>query len=222
MLEQVRSAGPKLIPFFKTLAIYFMVFIPHDKPGFIAALLKCLPIISLIIFNLWHKLEEKNAIFRRKIVYGLIFSCIGDFCLVWPNTFDLGMLAFAIGHINYIKAFGFSPLCPRIGFCVYSFCVIGVIWFFPGLHGVLVPGVPIYSFIIGTMLWRALSRLNKECSGAKICAVIGAVCFVLSDILIGIDKFKFKLNHDQILIMTTYYAAQLGISLSILDLNQKI
>ncbi|GJQ82336.1 hypothetical protein Trydic_g2955 [Trypoxylus dichotomus] len=46
----VKSAGPKLVPFFKTVAIYFVIFMPHDQPGIVAAIIKILPIISLMIF----------------------------------------------------------------------------------------------------------------------------------------------------------------------------
>lgn len=53
-LFQLKSVGPKLVPFFKTVAIYFVVFLPHDVPSFLAMLLKCLPIISLMIFVLLH------------------------------------------------------------------------------------------------------------------------------------------------------------------------
>lgn len=52
---QLKSGiGPKLVPFFKTVAIYFVIFIPVDQPSFFSALLKALPVLSLIAFVLLH------------------------------------------------------------------------------------------------------------------------------------------------------------------------
>jgi hypothetical protein len=50
----LKSVGPKLVPFFKTVAIYFVLFIPVERPSLFAMLIKCLPIISLIVFVLLH------------------------------------------------------------------------------------------------------------------------------------------------------------------------
>jgi hypothetical protein len=50
----LKSVGPKLVPFFKTVAIYFVLFIPAERPSLFAMLIKCLPIISLIVFVLLH------------------------------------------------------------------------------------------------------------------------------------------------------------------------
>ena len=50
----MKAVGPKLVPFFKTIAIYFVLFIPTDQPSIFAAVIKCLPIVSLIAFVLLH------------------------------------------------------------------------------------------------------------------------------------------------------------------------
>jgi hypothetical protein len=50
----LKSVGPKLVPFFKTVAIYFVLFIPAERPSLFSMLIKCLPVISLIIFVLLH------------------------------------------------------------------------------------------------------------------------------------------------------------------------
>ena len=46
------GVGPKLVPFFKTVAIYFVLFIPADQPSILSAIIKALPIISLVFFVL--------------------------------------------------------------------------------------------------------------------------------------------------------------------------
>ena len=46
---------------------------------------------------------------------------------------------------------------------------------------------------------------------------MGAVFFVTSDFIICYDKFIGPLPYSQPLIMSTYYAAQMGITLSVVD-----
>jgi len=218
----IKNVGPKLIPFFKTIAIYFVVFIPQSNPGLFAALLKCLPIISLMLFVVWfgRNIDKENQHFPKKILCGLFFSCIGDFCLIWPELFIIGMLSFAVGHINYIMAFGFKPfnLPLAAGTCMIT--LLGCLYLMPGLSDVLVPGVPLYSILLSTMMWRALARIEfkqNTWTWSQVFAGIGAILFVLSDLLIGINMFKFEVPYAQAFIMSTYYAGQLGITLSIVD-----
>lgn len=64
--------------------------------------------------------------YSRRILVGLIFCCLGDAFLIWPGYFEVGMLAFAIGHINYILAFGFKPLNLSLGLCLYGVSVLGM------------------------------------------------------------------------------------------------
>lgn len=54
ILFQLKGIGPKLVPFFKTVTIYFALFIPVGQPSLFAAFIKCLPVISLIAFVLLH------------------------------------------------------------------------------------------------------------------------------------------------------------------------
>ncbi|XP_017778608.1 PREDICTED: lysoplasmalogenase-like protein TMEM86A isoform X2 [Nicrophorus vespilloides] len=211
----------KLVPFFAAIILYFSVFIPHTEPTYLAALIKCLPIITLMIFVVWYSKFSNVRVqaYGRRIFFGLLFSCIGDYCLIWPDYFPLGMLSFAIGHINYITAFGFSTRNLPVAVVTYTITALGCLYLMPGLTGILIPGVPIYSIILNTMMWRAVSRMNngKPITSTKILTAIGAVCFVVSDLIIGLDRFKFKIPYDQELIMSTYYVAQFGIALSILD-----
>ncbi|KAK9680006.1 YhhN family [Popillia japonica] len=125
--EVVKSAGPKLVPFFKTVAIYFVIFMPHDQPSIVGAIIKILPIISLMIFVYLYGRDQADEYkwFSRRILTGLIFSSIGDVCLVWSKDyFQFGMVSFAIGHINYITAFGFKPLVFRVGLVGYILTLI--------------------------------------------------------------------------------------------------
>ncbi|XP_045481115.1 lysoplasmalogenase-like protein TMEM86A isoform X3 [Harmonia axyridis] len=217
------NIGPKLVPFFKTLAIYFVIFPSSDSPSIFGAVLKCLPIISLMLFILLQGINLGNRYkYSRRILTGLVFCCLGDALLVWPNYFTAGMIAFAIGHVNYIIAFGFKPLNFTVGVIVLALDIAGIIYLFPGIQGIVLSfGVPVYIIILGIMMWRALAQLNSMKvdikNWNKLCSSLGGTLFVLSDLILGINVFRYKVNYAQTLIMSSYYTAQLGIALSVVD-----
>ncbi|XP_076757114.1 lysoplasmalogenase TMEM86A isoform X2 [Xylocopa sonorina] len=204
--QVLKSVGPKLVPFFKSVSVYFILL--AEQPSLLTACFKCLPIISLIVFVLLHGISlSQEYTFSRRILTGLIFSCIGDALLVWPSCFTPGMCMFALAQIMYISAFGFIPL--NIILVIYTLM--------PGLNGILVIGVPVYTVLLTTMAWRAISRVQfyKELwTWTKLCSCIGGICFLVSDTLLGFHYFHTPLPYSQVSIMLTYYAAQLGIALS--------
>nr|CAD7196538.1 unnamed protein product [Timema douglasi]CAD7400578.1 unnamed protein product [Timema poppensis] len=219
--QVLKSVGPKLVPFFKTLAIYFVLFIPVERPSWFAMCIKCLPIVSLIVFVLLHGMSLGNEYaFSRRILTGLVFSCVGDALLVWPHYFLHGMAAFGGAHLMYIAAFGFKPLNIALGVLLFNSCAVAVYALMRGLSGVLLVGVPVYSILLITMTWRAIARVQlfeELWTWTKLCSCAGGIIFAISDALIGFHHFHHSIPHSQALIMVTYYAAQLGIALSVVD-----
>ena len=215
--------GPKLVPFFKTVAIFFVLFGESDKPGSIFyCIVKCLPIISLMLFVL---LEGMNFAeyyrYSRRVLIGLVFSCLGDICLVWPDKyFELGLLMFAVAQVQYARAFGFRPLKPYHGGAT---AVVGAMLFLllsRFIDGIMLYLVAGYITLIATMLWRAIARvelMDDLWTWTKLCGCGGAVLFVMSDTVIALNKFACPIPFQHQIIMLTYYAAQLGITLSVVD-----
>lgn len=215
--QVLKSIGPKLVPFFKTSCIYFVLM--AEQPSLLTACIKCLPIISLIMFVFLHGMSlSKEHTFSRRIVAGLVFSCFGDALIIWPNLFLGGMAMFAIAQIMYISAFGFKPLNPKIGAIIFALATIVTYILMPGLNGVLAIGVPIYISLLGGMTWRAISQvqLAKEngMKWTKLCSCIGGILFLISDTILGFHHFYHPIPYSAVSIMLTYYAAQLGIALS--------
>lgn len=177
--------------------------------------------------------------YQQLIMVGLIFSCAGDALLDYKkeNLFQYGMLAFAGAQIFYISAFGWKPFRIFIGLVLYVFGGVGekislhdltfknshkiilpaVSIMFKNFEGILIFGVPIYCALLLTMAWRANARLQCVENLPKLLAGLGAVFFVASDALIAFDMFYAPIKYSKILIISTYYIAQLGITLSILD-----
>lgn len=228
--EVVKSVGPKLVPFLKTACVYFVAWLPEtEKPTVFAALLKILPILSLCVFVSLQGISlEREHNYSRRILLGLIFSAIGDVFLVWKNTYFIhGMAAFGIAHILYIRAFGFQPRNPLVG----SICVLpGLLVYYilyPGLEAKLVIPVLIYGFVVTGMMWQAITGVQNQieenglCRWTKMSACFGAALFYLSDNIIAINKFCFPVPGARALIMTTYYAGQMGIAVSAFNLEEE-
>merc|ERR1711894_289424 len=77
---QLKSVGPKLVPFFKTLVIFYVLF-PEESylESIFYCAIKCLPVISLMIFVLLHGMSfSEYYSYSRKVLVGLIFSALGD------------------------------------------------------------------------------------------------------------------------------------------------
>jgi uncharacterized membrane protein YhhN len=225
-LTVLKSVGPKLVPFFKTLAIYFVLFGEGgagrlDSP--FHCVIKCLPIVSLIIFVILHGLSlSEYYSYSRKVLLGLIFSGFGDAFLVWQNSGYLihGLLMFAIAQMLYASAFGLRPLKLWLGAIVMAFGVVVYASVFPGLKGAMVVLAGVYITLICFMAWRAAARVqifNDLWTWTKLCACAGALCFLISDTVIAVNMFVFPMRYSHLIIMTTYYAAQLGITLSVVD-----
>lgn len=221
-LKLLHSEGPKLILFLKSVAIYFIVLIPYENPCHMAVVLKCSPVISLMFFIVLHGISFSDEHrYSLNILKGLGFSCLGDACLIFRRLFEVGIIFFMIGHMHYICAFGFKPLSWFVGLPWLTIGVVYISYVWTGITATALKiAVSIYICIIMMMSWRATARYysagTKRTNG-QLCALIGAIFFVISDSLIGISHFKYDIPYDQILIMSTYYIAQLGIALSIVD-----
>lgn len=216
----LKSVGPKLVPFFKTVIVYFVAWLPKDNPSAFAALIKCLPVICLIGFVIMQGTSLKqHTTYQRYILLGLVLSGIGDALLIWHQTqFVSAMSAFGLAHLAYIRAFCMESQLRWPKSLPFAFFFgIGLFLMYPGLKGILIPGVAIYIMLINIMAWRAFAHvelLDNVWSWTKLCACIGAVLFLISDFAIGLNKFCFEVPAASVIIMSTYYGAQCFISLS--------
>lgn len=224
-LKVLKSTGPKLVPFFKTVAIFFVLYEGKSvNESFLFCLVKCLPVISLMIFVLLHGMNFSEAYsYSRKILIGLVFSMLGDALLVWQSKgyFVHGLIAFACAHVMYASAFGFRPLKMQRGLVCSVIAGLLYLLLYPGMknESMEIFGF-LYLFLITIMLWRAVARvkfLNDMWTWTKICSFGGAFFFSISDFVIAYDKFMSPVPYATPIIMITYYIAQLGISMSVVD-----
>ncbi len=160
-------------------------------------------------------------------ILGLLFCLGGDVFLMLPERFFLpGLVSFLLGHIFYITGFGI-PIPPpgsEIAALVIAAILILVSgWVYVKLaNGMQVSGkdrmripVLIYTIVIALMLFLALLTLfnNEWALLPSILVSVGALLFIISDIMNAWARFVRPLPNYRLWIMSTYHLAQVGIAM---------
>lgn len=152
---------------------------------------KALTAVLLAVAALTHPIARE----RRWLISALLFSAAGDFLLAmpwWEPAFVFGLAAFLIAHLSFLAAL--IPLVarsgPRLAAAAVTVlaCIALLVWFWPRLldEGMAVP-VTLYIAVLGAMVCAALlARLPTPWTA------LGAVCFAVSDAMIGIGKFVLE------------------------------
>ena len=74
------------MPFFKSVAVFFVLYPMNAFPSVTFLLVKCFPIASLCLFVIMHGMNFKfEYSYSRRIFTGLLFSMLGDACLVYKE-----------------------------------------------------------------------------------------------------------------------------------------
>ena len=152
---------------------------------------------------------------RRWLMPALLFSAAGDWLLAipwWAMSFVGGLGAFLIAHLCYLSAL--IPLArrstPRLVAVAVTVaaCAALLAWLWPrlGRDGLTLP-VTVYIAVLCAMVCAALlARLPTPWTAA------GAVCFAVSDAMIGIGRFVLDNEALAVPIWWAYAAAQVLIT----------
>jgi uncharacterized membrane protein YhhN len=153
----------------------------------------------------------------------LAFSTLGDIFLDWPGLDSRGMFvqglgAFLIAHLLYVVLFVRNWQHPvRLSTnqqitlaALLFFSLAQTMWLWPGLGQLAVP-VACYIGAITLMVASAIIGRFRQSW-----IVWGALLFLISDSLIGINKFKTPVPLRDYLVWATYYLGQCGIALGFL------
>jgi uncharacterized membrane protein YhhN len=156
--------------------------------------------------------------YQQLIVLGLVFSLAGDVFLMLPSDrFAAGLASFFVAHLAYIAAFLPGAADELSGWTAAPFLlVVGILYrSLAGSLGRLKLPVIAYMLAIATMAWLALERwLHLDGAGALI-ACVGAMLFLISDAVLAIDRFRTGFAGAQAAILSSYFAAQCLIALSV-------
>lgn len=172
-------------------------------PWGVAAVLKPLPILCLLIHLTRQQHFSKNLLF-----YTLSFAMLGDIMLALPlqEAFMLGMLSFMLMHCGYC-----AQLIPNFRWQLKRFLIMLIIIFVSALgywllhdamKNLAIPTLTYLIFLLSTVFFALQSSIkNKH-------LLIGALLFWLSDSLLGFNEFMVHETWLNVLVMTSYYTSQ--------------
>ena len=176
---------------------------------------KGIPVIALL---LWLR-TAPSGLYRRWISLGLLCSLAGDILLDWQgDLFVFGLGAFLLAHLAYLRAYLSDCKQPAWLALLLALATGGTMFAIlasADLGQLLIP-VACYALAISAMLWRALARLGQpglNRSSTRLAAA-GAALFVLSDSLIGINRFVAPFEAAPLAIMLSYWLGQWAIAAS--------
>lgn len=200
----------------------------HDEKYLLAAILKGIASLCFVIFGTINADKSLNAEFAKLVKLGLILGLIADVLLNLRFVFKkygkivflVGILVFLAGHILYLCAL--IPICDHLIASIIIGVVVSLLilkWIFSKIEAqkaFKIFGV----FYIGAIVIMnavAIAVLISNVNTGNIIFVIGAISFLISDIVLILNTFgketKFSLRVTN---LALYYIGQLLIALSLL------
>jgi uncharacterized membrane protein YhhN len=183
----------------------------------------CKPLIMISIGSYF--LQNSKKLNKNLVWYALIaflFSLFGDIFLMFIDKqmifFLLGLASFLVAQVAYIFLFhqtikisGGESFLRKNSLYLNGYILYGVI-----VYGLLFNQLDIplkiasfaYMLALLGMSAMALNRFKAVNSSSFFLVFAGSVLFVISDSIIALDKFLTPIPGDQLLVMTTYIAAQ--------------
>ncbi len=195
---------PAFTPYI-VVTIVHLVAIAAGPPELVAATKPLLMPALLIALVLGLPVRRTSLLLWGSLA--LVFSWLGDVLLQNPGDigFLIGMGAFGLAHLAYIALY-LGPLRTRR--VPWWGMVLAALWWvalvallLPNLGALLVP-VAIYGLVLGAAAATAL--------GTTRLIAVGAAVFLVSDTLLGLDRFLpgFSFDGVDLLIMLTYCLGQ--------------
>jgi len=187
------------------------------------------PLICIVLSGYLISKTRLYGNFSKLIFAGLVFSLVGDIALLFagksPTFFVAGLSAFLIAHIFYATAFfrdyRYNPDASKkyghIMLIVMAIFTIGFyFWIRTYLMDLKMP-VMAYMVVISLMAIMAGYRYERVNLLSFQLILAGAICFIVSDTLLAVNKFVQPFVLSGVLIMATYMAAQFLITLGALE-----
>ncbi len=177
------------------------------------------PLTTLLILGIaLSVVAPVSELYRWLVVAGLLFSMAGDIFLMLPHDlFVWGLVGFLIAHLLYIAAY-----CSRTGFrftwwmllpyLAYTLALLYFLW--PTVGPMRIP-VIVYGLVLMVMGWQAAEQWLALRDLSALLAMAGALLFMASDSVLAINKFRQPIANQTLIVMTTYWAAQLLIAWSV-------
>ena len=149
---------------------------------------------------------------------GFVLSLAGDVLLMLPgDRFVAGLAAFLAAHLCYIAAFvragGFAT-GAQSGGALASVGVVLLALLWPGLGAMRAP-VLAYTLVILVMAWQAVEGARRTVHAGAWWAAAGALCFVASDAMLALERFRGPFPLSRLAVLGSYYVAQWMLATSV-------
>lgn len=226
--------------FYALLSVFYLLIgVQHSNKN-VKVFLKCLPIFSLISWFLyqWTLVSDPNHQSLYLALLALVSSVTGDAFLVghFKFGFVFGIAAFSLAQILYViilsqfvvhtitlyTVISAAIIVSFIGICVMLLVYSRVkkILYRINEHRILVTSlILVYFVLISLMLWSSVCLYLHLVTTPAMMGLIGGALFYVSDLCIALsaifDSIIFK---RRIVVMTTYYASQFCMTVSVLNL----
>ena len=228
-LTDMTSTWPWYVGIYVVFSLVYIFVGMRIQLKLIKGLLKCAPILLLIYLcvTLLQRFGQgpvghvELTMHFERVLFGLVFSCIGDIYLIFEGFFIHGIASFAIAQLIYIFLFHGHKL---ILLSSYNELLVGIIvalvsllvysYLLPKLSRILAISLIGYCILISLMLWSSLVQMFHSHDRGTFVGVIGAAMFYTSDLLLGVNRWRIKILFGSELVMITYYVAQLSIFFS--------
>ncbi|PHR92141.1 MAG: hypothetical protein COA69_09030 [Robiginitomaculum sp.] len=153
---------------------------------------------------------------------GFLLSALGDFYLDLPEdkAFTPGLFAFFAAHIAFVVHL-WPMMVPLHAFTMSEYTIVLVtialnlgffLWLRPSLDKELVIPVAMYSVIICLM---GITAFTTTAMTALI--PLGALMFIASDVVLSVEKFKFKLPMGKELNWVLYAGGQILLAIGVVS-----
>jgi uncharacterized membrane protein YhhN len=208
---------------FKVLYIFYFLsgllyIILQDRSSFITGLVMKALIIPILLILFIVNLRSNLNRLHSLMFAALFFSWAGDVILEFSGRngelFIPGLGCFLLAHVMYLTVFFITPgknvifnkrIYLLIPVLIYG---TGLVYFlYNDLAEMRIP-VILYAAVILTMLAGAINRIEKVNRKSYLMVLAGAILFLISDSALAINKFSYRFESSDIVIMSTYVLAQ--------------
>ena len=153
------------------------------------------------------------------IYIGAFLGMIGDWCVLRKKTFNIGVVAFFLGHVSYI----FECLYMIIGeseirwfshaIFIMTYIVVALVMFsicrkYAKKHTTLNNIAQSLYFAILAVYIPVFALAVTKVGGYMFLSLIGSIIFIISDSILVITHFGLKFKRYDFYIMLTYLLAE--------------
>ncbi len=195
------------------ISFLFSLYFSLDGVSTIYTISKSATTFLILLLPFFSTLKEETFSIKG-VVLGLLFCLMGDILILKESLFVFALGSFLIGHLVFsvvlIQKCGFQ----RNLFVLFPLLFIAIVLFISMRSGLGAIKIPVIFYIgcIVFMCWQALSVHLQFKNKASMWFALGALLFLISDSVLGINKFVGTFSYSSVLILSTYWGGIYGIS----------